>query len=112
MVLDDENQLDLAMIGACLAGWTYRFIAELENWFIGRGLGPEPARMLAARNIAGAAVYSTLRQDISLDTISDAIATPGTFTKMGLDHLLKSEAAAPWLEALDIVYSALPRTGP
>ncbi|WFU06753.1 NAD(P)-binding domain-containing protein (plasmid) [Rhizobium sp. CB3171] len=113
LVLNHEDQLDLAMIGACLAGWTYRFIAELENWFVERGLEPNQARALVAGNIAGAAAYATVLQDVSLNAISDAIATPGTFTKTGLDHLARTNAAVPWVEALEIVHRDLPasRTG-
>lgn len=47
------------------------------------------------------------RQGASLAEISDGIATEGTFTKAGLDHLLDSDAAAPWLQSLDIVYAKL-----
>ncbi|AYG64148.1 NAD(P)-binding domain-containing protein [Rhizobium jaguaris] len=108
LVLGTEDQLDLAMIGACLAGWTYRFIAKLENWFAERGLRPDQARVMAAGNIAGAAAYAALRQDVSLAAISDAIATPGTFTKTGLDYLARTNAAAPWLEALETVHRDLP----
>jgi pyrroline-5-carboxylate reductase len=109
MPLDSEDQIDLAMIGACLAGWMYRFIAEFENWFLARGLGPEQARVLAAGNVAGAAAYATARLDVSLAAISDAIATPGTFTRTGLDHLAQRHASGPWLEALEMIQSDLSR---
>jgi pyrroline-5-carboxylate reductase len=109
VVLNSEHQIELAMIGACLAGWMYCFIAEFENWFLARGLGSKQARALAAGNIAGAATYAAARQDVSLDAISDAIATPGTFTRTGLDHLARTRAAAPWLEALEIIHSDLSR---
>jgi pyrroline-5-carboxylate reductase len=112
MVLNSEDQMDLAMIGACLAGWTYSFIAGLENWFLARGLGPQQARLLAADNIAGAAAHAAARQDVSLDAISEAIATPGTFTRTGLDHLAQARAILPWLEALEMIHGDLPRRTP
>lgn len=109
LVLNSEDQIELAMIGACLAGWMYCFMAEFESWFLSRGLGSEQARVLAAGNIAGAAAYAAARRDVSLNAISDAIATPGTFTRTGLDHLARTRATAPWLEALDIIQSDLSR---
>jgi pyrroline-5-carboxylate reductase len=112
LVLDSEDQMDLAMIGACLAGWMYGFIAELENWLIAHGLGPEQARILVAGNIAAAAAHATTRQGVSLVAISDAIATPSTFTRTGLDHLARTRAVAPWLEALEMIHRDLARRMP
>ncbi|MES0213353.1 NAD(P)-binding domain-containing protein [Mesorhizobium sp. M0028] len=103
MTFDTEDQFELAMVGACLAGWTYRFTAVLEDWFIQNGLPAAQARLIVAGNIAGATGDALARQDVSLEIISDGIATQGTYTKAGLDHLVKRQAALPWLEALDIV---------
>lgn len=107
VVFDTEDQFELALAGACISGWMYRFVETLETWFVERGLSPAQARLMVAGNIAGAAGYAMARQDVPLAEISDAIATEGTFTKAGLDWLLEKEAASPWVEALDIVYGRL-----
>ncbi|TCN20333.1 NAD(P)-binding domain-containing protein [Sinorhizobium americanum] len=100
---DTEDQFEYAMFGACLSGWMYRFIEALENWFIDHGLTPAQARLIVAGNLAGAAGYALARQDVPLEVVSDGIATEGTYTKAGLEHLLERHAALPWLEALDIL---------
>ncbi|MGE3227411.1 MAG: pyrroline-5-carboxylate reductase family protein [Parvibaculaceae bacterium] len=104
MTFDTEDQFEFAMIGACLAGWMYRFVGSLESWFVEHGLTPSQARLTVAGNIAGAAGYALERPDLSLNRISDQIATPGTYTKAGLDHLCERQAVLPWIDALDIVF--------
>jgi len=105
VTFDTEDQFELAMIGACLAGWMYRFVGTLETWFLERGLTPAQARLIVAGNIAGATCYALAREDVPLDLVSDRIATQGTYTKAGLDHLLQCQAALPWIKALDIVFA-------
>lgn len=107
VAFDTEDQFELALAGACISGWMYRFVETLESWFVERGLSPAQARLMVAGNIAGAAGYAMAHQEVPLARISDAIATEGTYTKAGLDRLLEKEAATPWVEALDIVYDRL-----
>ncbi|MER8401090.1 NAD(P)-binding domain-containing protein [Mesorhizobium sp. M1348] len=107
VTFETEDQFELAMVGACLAGWIYSFIATLESWFLERGLTSAQARLVVAGNIAGATGYALARAEVPLDIVSDGIATEGTFTKLGLDHLAARQAPLPWLEALDIVFRRL-----
>jgi len=107
VTFDTEEQFELSMVAACFSGWIYRFVGTLEAWFVERGLSPAQARLMVAGNMAGAAGYAMAHRHASLTAISDAIATEGTYTKAGLDHLLDSEAASPWLRALDIVHARL-----
>jgi len=107
VAFDTEDQFELSMVGACLSGWMYRFVGSLEGWFVEHGLSQSQARLVVAGNIAGAAGYSIACQNANLTEISDGIATEGTYTKVGLDHLLDSGAACSWLQALDIVYARL-----
>lgn len=107
VTFDREEQFELSLAGACLSGWIYRFVGTLEDWFVERGLSQEHARLIVAGNIAGAAGYAMALPAASLAKISDGIATEGTFTKAGLDHLLDREAALLWRQALDIVYARL-----
>lgn len=104
MTFDTEDQFEFAMIGACLAGWMYRFVGSLENWFVERGLTPSQARLTVAGNIAGAAGYAVEHPGSSLNQVSDQIATPGTYTKAGLDYLCEQRATLPWISALDLVF--------
>ncbi|RNJ41169.1 hypothetical protein B5V01_26090 [Mesorhizobium erdmanii] len=107
VTFESEDQFELAMVGACLAGWTYSFLATLESWFLEHGLTSAQARLVVAGNIAGATGYALARAEVPLDVVSDGIATEGTFTKLGLDHLAARQAPLPWLEALDIVFRRL-----
>lgn len=107
LAFDDENQIELSMIGACLSGWIYRFIGSLETWFIERGLTPDQAREIVAGNILGAAGNALARRDISLEAVSNGIATAGTYTKLGLDYLRDQDAFQPWNEALNLVSDRL-----
>lgn len=107
LVFDNENHIELSMIGACLSGWMYHFIGSLETWFIERGLTPDQARQIVAGNILGAAGNALARPDTSLETVSDKIATPGTYTKLGLDYLRDKDSFRPWKEALTMVSDRL-----
>lgn len=107
VTFDTEQQFELSLVGACLSGWIYRFVGTLEAWFVERGLSQAQARLMVAGNVAGAAGYAMAHPARSLAEISDAIATEGTFTKAGLDHLLDREATLPWRQSLDIVYARL-----
>lgn len=107
LVFDNENHIELSMIGACLSGWMYRFIGSLETWFIERGLTLDQARQIVVGNIIGAAGNALPRRDISLEKVSDEIATPGTFTKLGLDYLRDKGSFRPWNEALTLVSDRL-----
>jgi pyrroline-5-carboxylate reductase len=110
VTFDTEDQFELAMFGACLAGWMYHVMAEQEAWVIRKGLSHTQARLIVAGNIAGASSYAVARSDMELTRISDGIATHGTFTTAGLDHLLDTRAVKPWLQALDIVKHRLANT--
>ncbi|KUM24023.1 hypothetical protein AU467_31740 [Mesorhizobium loti] len=107
LVFDTEDHIELSMIGACLSGWMYRFVGALEGWFVERGLTRAQARQIVAGNVLGAAGNALARSDISLVTVSDEIATPGTYTKLGLDHLLDKDSFRPWNEALTLVSDRL-----
>ncbi|MBM7045524.1 NAD(P)-binding domain-containing protein [Rhizobium lusitanum] len=103
LVFESEEGIELAMIGACLAGFMYRFTAQLERWFIEHGLERSKARHIVAGNFLGAAGNALTQTNVSLEEISNRIATPGTYTKIGLDHLLNVNAFHPWIEALDLI---------
>ena len=107
VTFDTEEQFELSLVGACLSGWIYRFVDTLEAWFVERGMSQEQARLMVAGNIAGAVGNAMAHPATSLAELSDGIATEGTFTKAGLDHLIDREAALPWVQSLDIVYARL-----
>lgn len=107
IVFDTESHIELAMTGACLSGWMYRFIATLEGWFVEHGVTPAQARQIVAGNILGAAGNALIQTEFSLEEISDEIATQGTYTKLGLDHLRNKNAFKDWTEALDLVSNRL-----
>ncbi|MCV9999473.1 NAD(P)-binding domain-containing protein [Pararhizobium sp. YC-54] len=107
---ETEDQFELSMIGACLSGWMYRFMDTLQDWFVEQGLSAEHARDIVAGNVSGAAANALTCPGISLQGISDGIATDGTYTKLGLDYLLKKKCFAPWSGALAVVHGKLQST--
>ncbi|RFB86867.1 hypothetical protein B5K11_27705 [Rhizobium leguminosarum bv. trifolii] len=103
LVLDREDDLDLAMVGACLAGFTYSFASRLERWFVDHGMEASKARDMVAGNLLGAAGNALANPGISLDKISDRIATPGTYTRLGLEYLRSRDSFETWAEALSVI---------
>jgi pyrroline-5-carboxylate reductase len=105
----DEEDFELALAGSCISGWMYSFMGSLEKWFLERGFSPKQARLVVSQNIAGAAALAKANCNKDLKSISDAIATEGTYTKLGLDFLESVDAAAPWQKALGLIQDKLER---
>jgi pyrroline-5-carboxylate reductase len=107
VAFENEEHFDLATAAACMSGWLYRFADELSAWFVSNGLSPDQARLLATGNIAGAMSHARANPHRSLESISDGIATQGTYTKLGLDVLHEGDFMKPWVKALDRVFDKI-----
>jgi pyrroline-5-carboxylate reductase len=109
--LPDEQAFEVAMIAACLSTWMYDLAAAVSDELSRQGLDPATARALALGNIAGAAGFALLKPRDPLIEISSEIATEGTFTKLGLDHLKARNFEGPWREAIGMLGARLRKTG-
>lgn len=107
LILDEEAQFELATVGMCMNGWFYAFAAQLQSWFIEKGLAPDEARRLVLGGLRDCAEYGRYHTNHSLDDLAKSIATPGTFTALGQDTLDQMQAIAPWTTAAESVFAAL-----
>lgn len=109
ILLGSEDEFELASVAACMNGWMFKFFDQLTRWYLDKGLSPEQARKLVIHACSGAAALAEAKPEQSLQHISDSIATEGTYTKLGLDLLQKSNAFDPWIDAFIEVEKALKR---
>lgn len=107
ITFDDESKFELGGVASCTNGWMYKFFHELSKWYVDRGLEPEQARALVIETCLGAASLASEKGEWSLLSISESIATDGTFTKAGLDLLEAKGAFQPWIDASDLIEKAL-----
>ena len=99
----EERQFEQATVAACVNGWFFQLFAELENWLTQAGLDAAQARALmlhAARGATGLALY---HPDQDLNDLATTIASPGTYTRLGLDVLRERQALGAWSAACDEV---------
>ena len=107
IVLEKESHFDEAASFACLNGWMYRFFDEQVNWLIKNDIAAENARQIVLHNALGAAHYALGRPQHSLTELTDEIAKEGSFTKIGIDHLVESGGFEKWNDALDMIKQKL-----
>jgi len=101
--LETEDAFNACLFAVCFSTWVYDFADAVADVFVGMGLSPAQARAITLGNIAGAAGYAQSRPDTPLPIISSEIATEGTYTKRGLDHLKSRAFEAPWREAIALI---------
>jgi len=101
--LDTEEGFVSALFAVCFSTWIYDLGDAVSDVFAHMGLSPAQARAITLGNIAGAAGYAQSRPDTPLSTLSSEIATEGTYTKRGLDHMKARAFDAPWREALALI---------
>lgn len=107
VVLQDEGEFELATVAACMNGWFYFFLHDLQQWLADKGLPSDKARTLVLDNMQECIASARHHPAIALNTLGHAIATPGTYSANGLDMLNHSQANAHWGAACEIVLGAL-----
>ncbi|MGZ9706518.1 pyrroline-5-carboxylate reductase family protein [Pseudomonas sp. GNP013] len=107
VVLDDEPEFELATVAACMNGWFYFLVHDLQQWFTARGLSEEQARQLVMGNLQDCLASARHQPDTSVKALGEAIATPGTFTRAGLEVLREQGATQAWAQACDEVLARL-----
>ncbi|MBC8727756.1 pyrroline-5-carboxylate reductase family protein [Paraburkholderia sp. UCT2] len=107
---DVEGEFELATIGACMNGCLYFLADELQRWLIKAGLPPETARALVLNSMTDCAAYSRFRSPTSIADIGRSIATPGTFTALGVKALRENGGLAGWPSACEEVFRELGRS--
>ena len=107
VVLQDEPAFELATVAACMNGWFYFFLDDLQKWLGERGLPAEQARALVLGNMQDCVASAMGQPAKSLRALGEAIATPGTYTAEGLEALERHGASAAWAAACDRVHERL-----
>lgn len=107
MDLNDEADFELATVAACMNGWFYFFLHDLQQWLVEKGLHSDKARSLVLDNMQDCIASARHHSAVDLKTLGQAIATPGTYTADGLDILNHLQANAHWSAACEIVLGAL-----
>ncbi|SAK91376.1 Pyrroline-5-carboxylate reductase [Caballeronia hypogeia] len=105
--LTTEREFELAMVAACANGWFYFLIDELQRWFVQKGMSEESARTLTLSSIEDCVAYARHKSASDAGDIGASIASPGTYTALGLAVLNRHGAIAAWSAASDAVFEAL-----
>ena len=106
-VLTHEDAFELATVAACMNGWFYFFLDDLQQWFVDKGLPREQAAQLVMGNLQDCLASARHQPQVDLQTLGNAIATPGTFTAAGLEVLKQEGATQGWREACNEVLGRL-----
>lgn len=107
VVLDDEASFELATVAACMNGWFYFLLHDLQQWLSEKGLSANDARTLVLGNLQDCIARAQYHPEQSLSALGQSIATPGTFTYAGLEVLMHQPASATWGAACEVVLDAL-----
>ncbi|SPB17191.1 Pyrroline-5-carboxylate reductase [Caballeronia novacaledonica] len=105
--LATEREFELATVGACMNGWFYFLLHDLQQWFVQKGFAPEDARQLVLSGVEDCVAYSRYKSSSEIGEIGSSIATAGTYTAQGLDVLQKLGANAAWQAACEHVFEQL-----
>ncbi|MFK3725237.1 NAD(P)-binding domain-containing protein [Pseudomonas monteilii] len=107
VALSDEPAFELATVAACMNGWFYFLLNDLQRWFLDQGLPAEQARALVLGNLDDCLTSVRAQPERSLQALGEAIATPGTFTAQGLAVLQAPPSALNWDAAFERVLAGL-----
>ncbi|MFJ4153575.1 NAD(P)-binding domain-containing protein [Pseudomonas sp. NPDC089752] len=107
VVLEDEAAFELATVAACMNGWFYFLLHDLQQWLTDKGLPAAEARALVLGNLQDCVASAQQQPEYTLKALGQAIATPGTFTADGLAVLNHQPVGASWGAACEVVLDAL-----
>ncbi|WP_312912132.1 NAD(P)-binding domain-containing protein [Stutzerimonas nitrititolerans] len=105
--VEQEEQFELATVAACVNGWFYFLLHDLQRWFTDKGLDPQQARRLILGNLSDCVAYAKEQDDRPFAELGKSIATRGTYTALGLEMLGLRQANAAWSAACEVVLDAL-----
>jgi pyrroline-5-carboxylate reductase len=103
IAVDDEAVFTQGSILACVYSWFFALYQELIEATGGPSLPPELSAQLVMGMARGAAELALANPQQSPGEIAEAIATEGTFSKLGLDLLRQQQAFEPWREACHLL---------
>lgn len=107
IAVDNEAWFNQGSILACVYCWFFSLYDELIAATAGPNLPAGLSAELVMGMAKGAAELALAKQDQSPGEIATAIATEGTFSKLGLDLLREKQAFEPWREACKLLQRQL-----
>ncbi|MFK0345177.1 NAD(P)-binding domain-containing protein [Pseudomonas asiatica] len=107
VVLRGEPEFELATVAACMNGWFYFLLHDLQQWLMDKGLPAAEARALVLGNLQDCVASAGQQPGYTLKALGQAIATPGTFTADGLEVLMHQPVSATWGAACEVVLDGL-----
>lgn len=107
IVADNEDAFNQGSIIACVYTWYFELFNELINACSSSSLSKEMSSELVLGMARGAASLAIQDKNNDPRQIAEAIATEGTFSKLGLDILKQEAAFEPWVKACNELKSRL-----
>lgn len=107
---EDEAVFTTAAVFGGFSGASFGWMAQIIGWFKEQGLPPDIARRLIAATLRGNAEV-LLREDRSLDEITESVVTKGGISELVLTTLGQQNALSAWDEGLDKVLSRIGGAG-
>ncbi|MBI6753794.1 NAD(P)-binding domain-containing protein [Pseudomonas syringae] len=107
VVLESEAEFEIATVTACMNGWFYFFLNDLQDWLIDKGISEDNALRLVTGNMQDCLAVIRDAPEKRLENLGKAIATPDTYTAAGLEVLRHRNSSAPWHEACELVLQKL-----
>jgi pyrroline-5-carboxylate reductase len=105
--VDNEDYYNQGSVLACVYSWFFTLFETLVQANQGKNL-PHPLSAELVMGMArGAADLALAKIDTAPGEIADAIATDGTYSRLGLDLLEQQAAFAPWREASEMLQAKL-----
>lgn len=104
--VDGEAAFDQGSVLACVYTWYFSLFEQLIQSTTSEALPADKAKALVLGMAKGAASLALQKTETSGE-IAEAIATDGTFSKLGLDHLKERKAFASWDEACKLLTAKL-----
>ncbi|MGB0847297.1 MAG: NAD(P)-binding domain-containing protein [Thiolinea sp.] len=107
--VDTEGAFDQGSVLACVYTWYFSLFEQLIQSTSNELLPADKARQLVLGMAKGAASLA-LQKTETPGEIAEAIATEGTFSKLGLDILKEQDAFKPWDEACELLIQRMSYT--
>lgn len=107
---DDEEAFATAAVAASFYVWLYSLMETTAAWLHDNGVALDTGRALVA-GMTRAAASRCLDMGGDMERLAQAIARPGTFTRIGMDRLHEREAMRAWCEACQSVLDATRERG-
>ena len=107
IVLDNEDQFEVATMFGAYYGWVQQLIGEMAEWATDNNLSPEAARLLACQMTRAAATTVRETPEKHVSALVEELCLPGSITLLGLENLQNKDAFKPWHQAGDSVLRKL-----